>query len=359
MTRLDTPRRSSPAATLLVLAATLASLAAAPVAAQAVIQKAPVNKPKVTTNSARRLAGNSAQLTGIVSPKGNPTSYYFQWGATPAYGSQTPPISVSPTAPKVKVGQTINGLQQTVTYHFRIVAVYTINGQVQPPVYGHDKSFAISGKLKFELPKMAPVPVGTPFIFAGVLRGIGSQNHPVLLQASPYPYSSSFTTIGAQGMTNSFGRFAFRIANLSTSTAFRVQALDTRPVYSPVVTVAAAARVTLHVRTSSTRGLVRLYGTVTPAAVGAHVVIQFRKPIKLNKPSKSEATTKFVSAFFTVVKKAGRTFSRFSVVVKVHNTGRYRALIRLPRSGPVVSGSSATVVLHAAPSSGRRSKAKH
>jgi hypothetical protein len=355
MTALHTPRRSDLAAALLALAAIPLLLAAPATAAKA--PKVTVNKPRVSTSGAHRLAGSSAVLGGVVIPKGNPTSYYFQWGPTTAYGSQTPTVSVpASSSPKVKVGQTVTGLRPSVTYHFRIVGVYTVGGQPQPPIYGRDRTFAIKGQLQFDIPKIAPVPVGTPFIFSGVLGGVGAANHPVILQASPYPYTSPFTAIGIPGLTNFTGRFAFRVANLSSSTAFRVLAVGTRPVYSPVVSVSAAARVTLRVRRSSVPGLVRLYGTVTPSAVGAPLVIQFRKPIKLNRPSKSEATTRFVSATFTRVKKGVKTYSRFSVVLKVRDTGRYRAFVKLPK-GPVVSGASSTVVLHAAPAS--KSKTKH
>jgi hypothetical protein len=317
--------------------------------------KARPPKPHVSTGGARRLAGSSAELTASVDPKGQATSYYFQWGITAAYGAQTATVSVGSGLTKLKVGQTITGLQQGVTYHFRAVAVYAVNGQNQT-VAGRDRTFALKGQLKFEIPKIPPVTVGSPFILGGVLRGVGGARHPISLQASPYPYTS-FTTIGVPGLTDASGRFAFRVAHLSSSTAFRVVALELRPLYSPVLTVSAAARVTLHVRAGAHAGLVRLYGTVTPAAIGASLSIQLRKPIKSRKPSKSEATTKFVNAFFTVVKKAGQSFSRFSVVVKVRQTGRYRAFVKV-RSGAVVSGASQSVVLHAAPNSGAKTKRK-
>jgi hypothetical protein len=313
------------------------------------------NKPRVTTGGVHRLTGTSAQLTGVILPKGQPTSYYFQWGPTIAYGAQTPTASAGSGPLKVKVGQTLNGLQFGVLYHFRIVGVYSVGGVAQPLVLGRDRTFSLKGQLKFEVPKIAPVTVGSSFIFSGVLRGVGNAKHPVSLQASVFPYTEPPTTIGIAGVTDPFGRFAFRVAHLTTSTSFRVVTIDPRPIYSPIVRVGAAPKVTLHVRTSKS-GLVRLYGTVTPSVVGAQLVIQLRKPIKQNRPTKSEATTRFVNAFTTVVKKGTRTSSRFSVVVKVRETGRYRALVKV-KPGALVPGSSATVVLHAPP--GSKAKPKH
>jgi hypothetical protein len=54
-----------------------------------------------------------------------------------------------------------------------------------------------------------------------------------------------------------------------------------------------------------------------------------------------------VTQFSTVVKRGTRTTSRFSAIVKVRRTGRYRAYVKLP-AGRLFSGYSIqTVVLHA------------
>ena len=120
--------------------------------------------------------------------------------------------------------------------------------------------------------------------------------------------------------------------------------LDARPVYSSTTTVHAAVKVTFHVKTSGTPGFVRLYGTVTPAAVGAHVYFQL---LKATRPGKNEATTKYSSQFSTVAKKGGLTFSRYSIVSKIIHGGTYRVFVKL-KPGKLVSSYSSTVVLRAA-----------
>jgi hypothetical protein len=298
---------------------------------------------------------SSALLTGVVNPKGIPTSYYFQYGPSTLYGAQTPTVSVGAGTTGVKVGQSVAGLQRGVVYHYRIVGVY---GQNQA-VFGRDRSFAVPGSvLKFELAKAPRVVIGTPFILTGTLSGLGGANHTVILQASPFPYLQPFTAIGVPGSTDAFGRFAFRVAHLSSSTQFRVITADPRPIYSRVLTVPAAVRVTLHVRSSGRPGLVRLYGRVTPAAVGAQVAFQLLKAVRpgpLQKSEESETATRYVTVFHTVVKKATRSYSHFSMVVKVKRGGRYRALVKV-RPGPVVSGYSKTVLLHAAPGKKKRAR---
>jgi hypothetical protein len=342
---------------IVLIASVLAASTLMPtVASQA--SRTRVAKPHVSTGGARRLAGSSAELTAVIEPKGFPTSYYFEWGPTTAYGAHTPTVSVGNGTAKVKVVTTVTGLQQGVVYHCRVVAVYTdALGQSQPPILGRDRTFALKGQLKFEIPKIAAVTVGGRFVLSGTLRGLGGANHAIALEASPYPSTTAFVRIGVPGVTDAAGRFAFRVANLATSTAFRVVTIDTRPFYSPVVTVAASVHVILHVRAAGKTGLFRLYGTVTPAVTGAHLYIQLQKPIKSRRPTNNEATTRFADEFGTVVKKGGATFSRFSLVARVLTTGRYRALVRV-RPGAVISGSSATVLLHAGPSTGNKAKPK-
>src|SRR5512146_2675670 len=76
--RVHTARRRG----LLAGAAAIAVLAL-PAAAQAAVA------PKVNTTGAREVSYGSAVLTGSVNPNGSNTSYYFQYGLTRAYGSQT------------------------------------------------------------------------------------------------------------------------------------------------------------------------------------------------------------------------------------------------------------------------------
>ena len=102
--------------------------------------------------------------------------------------------------------------------------------------------------------------------------------------------------------------------------------------------------------------LVRLYGTVTPAEVGARVLLQVRKAVR--PKGSSERTSRFATQFSTVSKRATKSFSRFSRVTKVKVTGRYRAYVQLHK-GPLVSGSSRSVLVHATAAPPRNSNSKH
>lgn len=78
-------------------------------------------RPIATTGTAQ--AGvNSANLHGFVSPNGLTTTFYFEFGTTAAYGSQTAPVSAGSSSDVFPVSTSLGGLQSSKTYHFRIVA---------------------------------------------------------------------------------------------------------------------------------------------------------------------------------------------------------------------------------------------
>lgn len=316
----------------------LACLLLAPAAASALTKP---RAPRATTGGATHVLPTSALLTGHINPSGpERVTYFFQYGLTTAYGSQTPTASVAGGTVPVAVGQPVTGLVPGAVYHFRIVAANAVG-----TTFGRDHTTK-GTKLAFEIPRTAQDVFGSPFILTGTLTGQSAANHRIALQASPFPYLEPFTTIGLPGVTNSAGRFSFRVANLNASTQFRVSTLDALPVYSRVLTVSVDVRVVLHVRVSSRGKLVRLYGTITPAVSGATVSLQVQKAVRPNPRSESETATRYTTQFSTKAKRGPHNTSRFSIVTKIRRGGRYRAFVR-PRPGPLAPGTSNTLVLRA------------
>ncbi len=323
----------------------LASLGGAPAGADS------SHAPRAATGSVGHVRGTSAVLQGTVNPRGEETSYYFRYGPTPAYGQQTATASAGKGTSTVKVGQTVANLP--VGDHYQLVA--SSHGGT---AYGRDRVYsgAHAGRLKFAIAstkEQPPTPYGGTFVLRGTLSGSGAALHSIGLEQSPFPFTSAFVALGAPLLTNSAGAFAIPIPHLTASTQVRVHTNDPRPVLGPVVTVHVGVRVTLKVRTSSRRGLVRLYGTVTPAQVGAHVLFQLEKAARPR--GRSEREVRYVTQGTGVVKRATRAFSRFSEVLTIRKGGRYRAYV-LVRSGALVSGASPAVTLHAAPETRGRKK---
>jgi hypothetical protein len=298
--------------------------------------------PRVTTGGVQHVRGTAALLTGNVTPNGTDTMYYFQYGPTTAYGTQTPTVDVGSGNTKVRVGQSVTHLVSGTTYHYRIVGLPA----GKPPIVGHDKTFIAGHKhtgLTFKFAKTTVTQVfGRSFLISGTLSGTGAGNHAVALQASPYPYLEPFENVGAAGSTNGAGAFSFRVSHLALSTQFRVVTLDKLPIYSPIYRVSLAVHVNLHVAKTKRTGYVRLYGTVAPARNGAHVSFQLQRAARPH--GKNESSVRLQTVATTKLKRGGHTYSRFSSVVQIHTAGHYRAAVKLGK-GPYASGASSYVTI--------------
>jgi len=336
------------------------AIAMAAMAAMAMLAPAPAGaaKPGTTaiTLGATHVLGTSALLTAAIDPAGQPTSYYFLYGTTTAFGFQVGPISIGAGTARIRVGQTVAHLIPGETYHFRVLAVPSADPPQQfgptivcalpsPVICGRESKFKTKGiPPVLALEKTPTQTYGSPFVVSGSLTGTGNANQPVALQASPFPYLEAFSSIGIPAMTNSSGRFSFRVANLSVDTQFRASTLTPLPIFSPIITVPVSPRIVLHVHSSGVPGLVRLYGTIAPAANGARVELQVQKAVR---PGKSEATERWVTQFTAKASKAGAKSSRFSMVVKIRHGGRYRAYVSLQRGRLSPGASLNTIIIHA------------
>ena len=330
--------RSVVAACLLVAAAALAAWLPTALAAQQ-------GPPQVSTGGFSHIRGTSAELEGTVYTHGLATTYFFQYGPTTAYGSTTTQVVLPPASSRIKVGQVASGLQPG--DHYRIVAFNAAsNGLAR---VGKDRLFnSKSRKLKFQLPKsLEPIAYKQGFTLNGKVTGNGSAGVGVELQEAPYPYVGEFETVSSPVTTNSGGGFSFRVPSLTTSADFRAVTTGPKPQFSGTIKQAVTPVVVLKVRHSSAAGIVRLYGTISPSITGAHVLIQLSKPARAGNTEKtSERTSRYVTQFSTVAVKATKSISRFSVIVKITHSGRYRAYVTL-RSKPLQSGGSNAVSLHA------------
>ena len=82
------------------------------------------NTATIQTSAASAVTDNSATLNGSVNPNGSPTTYWFQYGVTTAYGSSEPGNGAAANAGNSAqtVSESIGGLLAGVTYHYRLVA---------------------------------------------------------------------------------------------------------------------------------------------------------------------------------------------------------------------------------------------
>lgn len=335
MTSTETaPRRRRPSLGALAGVLALALCAASPAGAS--VAKGP---PFVITGGVSHVRGASVELDGAVDPHGLATTYYFVYGPSESYGYQTPPQALEAKNEHVKVGVSISDFPDG--YNYRLVASNSAGNRI-----GRNRKYGKGLELKFALPKSLPTIVfGHGFTLTGKLVGSGNERVTVSLQETPYPFLEAFADVGATAQTGAGGTFSFRVSSLSESAKFRVVAKQPRPLYSAILTQSVTPRVLLKVQKTSVKGLVRLFGSVAPAEVGARVLLQVNEPARPGNSEKaSERSSRFVTQFSTISRHATRTTSRFSVIVKVTRSGEYRAFVELHK-GRLASAASGTLHL--------------
>jgi hypothetical protein len=278
------------------------------------------------TEPASGVTYSTAILNGSATTGGQGGAYFFEYGTTSKFGSETPVQPLAPSTARVHVSQALTGLQPFTTYHVRLVVT----------------GAAASNTQTFTTPKIPlsvaivavpnPVTYGSPFTIEGTLSGTGNSGKTVMLQYNPFPFSAAFAQFGNALVTNASGGFLFPVLAATENTQLRVSTVGLPPVVSPVVTEQVAVKVTMHAHATARRGYARLYGTVEPAEAGA--LIGFQRVIPGHR-------TKNVGG--TVVKAQSASKSAFSRVVKIKK-GVYQALVKIS-DGAHVSATSLPILI--------------
>ena len=309
------------AASVLVLAAAGAAGAGAAV----------VVHPSVFTGGISSLTASSVVLRGDLNAHGQPTNYVFQYGPTKSYGAQTPLAPAGNATTTIAVSQAVGGLRANTTYYFRILATSATGA-----VAGAPRAFT-TPKIPLSLQIVGapnPVPFGDPFAVQGTLFGTLAAGRVVALQANPFPYTAGFRELGNPEVVASSGAFSFPVVGMLSNTQLRVVTTSTPFISSPVLVEGVAVQVTFQVKRVHRRhrGLfLRMYGTVTPAELGAHVGFQLIRPgaTSLNQGG-------------AIITSGGSGVSSFSKVVRIRHRGTYEALVQV-FDGAHVSAYSAPI----------------
>jgi hypothetical protein len=82
----------------------------------------PHNVKGLKTENATELSRISAKLNASFEGNGEPTTYYFEWGTTTAYGSKSAETSAGSPNVVTPLSFTATGLTAGTTYHYRVVA---------------------------------------------------------------------------------------------------------------------------------------------------------------------------------------------------------------------------------------------
>jgi hypothetical protein len=278
--------------------------------------EAPPKPPLAYSGYASQTSTTTATITAAVNPRGLETSYYLQYGPSPAYGAQTPTATVAAGTSEVKLAESLAGLQANTTYHFRLVATNAAGTGSGP-----DRTF-LTKKIPLTLSATVnpnPEEFGMSLTVAGSLAGSDAANQALVLQIDPYPYKQGFKDLGNPELSDAAGSFSFAVGSIAASAQLRVAALGPPIVYGPILTEHVSIRASFHARSTKRRGFYRLYGTVAPALAGAHLAFQ-----RLGRHGKP------VTVSGTVLKRGSGGSSHFARTVRLRRKGRYRVVVQSP-----------------------------
>jgi hypothetical protein len=282
----------------------------APAAAQAAA------KPVARTGGVANVTFSDATLNGRVKPNGLDTTYFFQYGTTSLFGTNTAVTPIAAGSGGQNVSVAIGGLAPATRYHYRLVAQ-----NARGITRGERRTFTTARQPLGVTLAANPNPVvpGGSTVLAGQLTGTNNAGRDVVLQSNPFPYLQGFLNAANPQVTDMAGNFSFPVLSVPVTTQFRVVLAQRPEVASPIAVVGAALQVrtrTRKVERHRRSVSVRFRGDITPQNDGGRVSIQrFR-----------DRDDTWVTIAHTRAKDAGSKRSRFRTRVRLRRTGLYRAV---------------------------------
>jgi sugar lactone lactonase YvrE len=138
-----------------------------------------LRRPKVSGQAAVNVKATRATLRAKVNPSGLATNYYFEYGKSTAYGQKSPATegAIGFGTVDVSLEQSLEGLEEGTTYHFRVVAE-NADGITR----GEDKTFVPAAN-DWRL---------QPFSSSGALNGISCPSDSACVAVGDGPLAQTF-----------------------------------------------------------------------------------------------------------------------------------------------------------------------
>jgi hypothetical protein len=299
------------------------------------------SRPLVRSGPADQITYQSARLQGQVFTGGESTAYFFLYGPTTAYGSQSLPISMVPGGKAVTVYSAITGLQPLTVYHYSLVAINALGTK-----FGTDQTLTTTAApLTLTIGASAnPDPFGAPITISGQTVGTGAAGSAVVLQQNPFPFTGGFQLVGSPGLASATGTFSFSVGVPPVSTQFRVVSVGPG---QPLVSQTLTEFVSLAVTAVASRGpaaasggpraaagvvATTFAGQIAPAEVGARVTVQRLVGGRwaLVAATKAQAATAGISTY--------------SLALHLTHSGTYRVFSTSIEGGHLASASKPVIV---------------
>jgi hypothetical protein len=154
-----------------------------------------VGAPTVVTRSPSSVSTSKANFRGRVTPNGQSTSWYFEYGTSTGYGAKTSVRRAGSGTRARSVSASVSGLTAGTTYHVRLVATNASGAR-----FGGDRTFVTDGP---------------PAAQTGVAQAVGATG--ATLVGSVDPKGRSTTWYFEYGPTTAYG---FRTPSKSAGSGF-------------------------------------------------------------------------------------------------------------------------------------------
>lgn len=225
--------------------------------------------PIVTTGSASSISSTGATLNGTVDPNGKATTFWFEYGTSTGYGSETTHSSAGSGTSAAAQSATIGGLAQGTTYHFRIVA-----SSADGTTNGSDQTFTTNDP-----------PIVTTGNASSITTTGATLNGTVDTRGQPTTYKFQYGTTAAYGSESTVGTVSTAsvsaaISGLTPGTLYHFRVVATNPDGSangndrtfttPGPPVVATTTATLVGETAAT-----LNGTVDPSGLATNYRFEY------------------------------------------------------------------------------------
>jgi hypothetical protein len=171
-----------------------------------------IGGPGPSGSDTRSVSSNGAHLQGGVYRNGRPTTYWWEYGTTTAYGQHTAPVSMGTGTTPIGISGTLTGLAPSTTYHYRLVAENSVGIEA-----GYDFTFTTlaatppstgttpppSGGTPTPTPTPAPAPTPTPTTGVTKPAGPTTSKKPVTSRSAPSLGKLRIVALGASTATAS------------------------------------------------------------------------------------------------------------------------------------------------------------
>ncbi|MHB8235193.1 MAG: hypothetical protein ACYDHT_11135, partial [Solirubrobacteraceae bacterium] len=184
--------------------------------------------------TAETLAATGATLTegtlhGSVNPRGQATTYHFDWGTTSSYGSHTPiaDASVGSDGSEHAVEQALGELTPDTTYHFRVVAS-NCGGCTEGTTDGPDRIFT-TAPAPLAVTEAAQAVQQSTATLAGTVNPEGASTTYHFDWGATLAYGNQAPAVdGAVGSDNADHSFSQALSDLAPATTYhyRIVASD-------------------------------------------------------------------------------------------------------------------------------------